>query len=287
MAHVNKKGMDPKDNLTDGRILFEAGRLLGLLGDIRFKNFELMDVPEGPFLCGSSENEGKPRELPAQAIWLDTFRIGKTQITNSEFKEFIDENGYKRKEFWSREGWYFIKEEEISEPLYWRDRKWNGPNFPIIGISWYEAEAFTIWLSLKTGYNYRLPTEAEWEKAARGTDGRTWPWGNKFDVNLCNSYELGLGGTSPVGIFSSGRSPYGCYDMAGNVWEWCQDWFDMEYYQHSPEKNPLGPADGGSRVVRGGGWFVVSDRCRCAYRNNILPNLRDNLVGFRIAQSLE
>ena len=171
-------------------------------------------------------------------------------------------------------------------PEYWHEEKWNRPNFPVVGVNWYEAAAYASWLSEKTGKNYRLPTEAEWEKAARGTDGREYPWGNEFDKNNCNSKECGLGRTSPVGIFIKGESPFGCLDMAGNVYEWCFDWFDGGYYKKSPKKNPQGPKTGSGRVLRGGCWFGVSSLCRASSRYRLNPVNRARLVGFRLVRPL-
>ena len=154
-------------------------------------------------------------------------------------------------------------------------------------MSWYEASAYTKWLSRKTGKDYRLPTEAQWEKAARGDRDFQYPWGNTFDKDNCNAEESGLNRTSPVGIFPAGKSPYDCLDMAGNVWEWCFDWFDENYYKKSPAKNPQGPSKGEYRVLRGGSWGTTtsdtpSDLLRCASRHRNDPeNLWFN-NGFRV-----
>jgi sulfatase modifying factor 1 len=156
----------------------------------------------------------------------------------------------------------------------------------VVGISWYEAEAYANWLSEKTGHRYRLPTEAEWEKAARGTDALKYPWGEDFDKNLCNSYESGLYRTSPVGIFSKGKSPYGCFDMAGDVWEWCSDWYDDKYYANSPDENPKGPSDGAFRVIRGGSWNSLAGFCRSAFRFRYGPRARGYRLGFRLLQEV-
>jgi formylglycine-generating enzyme required for sulfatase activity/calcineurin-like phosphoesterase family protein/energy-coupling factor transporter ATP-binding protein EcfA2 len=250
---------------------FEAGEIVGTLGDPRIKvdNPDMVLVKGGKFMRGSSEDDADayPEEKPQREIYIDDFMIGKYPVTNEEFKQFVDGCGYDKKEFWTREGWRWREENKISKPRYWHDRKWNGSNFPVVGIIWYEAEAYANWLSKRMGHPYRLPTEAEWEKAARGTDSSKYPWGDEFDKNLCNSSESGLYHTSPVGIFTKGKSPYGCFDMAGNVWEWCSDWYNDKYYGNSPDRNPKGPSDGADRVFRGGSWLHGARYCRSAYRD--------------------
>jgi formylglycine-generating enzyme required for sulfatase activity/3',5'-cyclic AMP phosphodiesterase CpdA/energy-coupling factor transporter ATP-binding protein EcfA2 len=267
-------------------IRLEAGEILGILGDDRFRDHEMVKVEAGPFIRGSKEGEGYDFERPAREIYLDAFEIGKYPVTNREFKGFVDAGGYKEKKFWTQEGWQWREEANILEPRYWHDRKWNGSNFPVVGVSWYEAAAYCKWLSHTTGKEYRLPSEAEWEKAARGKDGREYPWGNKFDEKKCNSYELELGRTSPVGIFPGGKSPYGCLDMAGNVWEWCFDRFDEKYYEKSLDRNPQGPLEGAVRVLRGGSWGSIAHRCRAAFRRFNVPDIRDVNIGLRLFRSL-
>ncbi len=260
---------------------FQAGIIVGGLEDTRIKPDNMVPVPAGEFIRGSNEmGDAKPE----RHIFLDEYMIGKYPVTNQEFKSFIDDGGYHKEEFWTPEGWQRRVKEEIYEPLFWHDREWNGPNFPVVGISWFEAEAYANWLSQKTGKRFHLPTEAEWEKAARGTDGRVYPWGNTFDKNLCNSWECGLHRTSPVGMFPEGESCYGCFDMAGNVWEWCADWFGSDYYEVSPDKNPVGPESGTGRVLRGGGWGDDAEGVRCADRYGGDPSGRVGGVGFRLCQ---
>jgi formylglycine-generating enzyme required for sulfatase activity/predicted MPP superfamily phosphohydrolase/energy-coupling factor transporter ATP-binding protein EcfA2 len=267
---------------------FEAGEIVGALGDLRIKEDNMVLVKEGKFMRGSSENDTDAfsEEKLQREIYLDNFMIGKYPVTNEEFKEFIDDGGYDKKELWTREGWRWREENEIYEPAYWHDRKWNALNFPVVGISWYEAKAYASWMNKRAGHQYRLPTEAEWEKAARGTDGSKYPWGDEFDKNLCNSNEYGLNRTSPVGIFPKDKSPYGCFDMAGNVWEWCSDRYGVDYYANSTDKNPKGPSFGASRVIRGGSWFGSAGRCRSANRDHDAPRRRGNVLGFRLLQEL-
>jgi formylglycine-generating enzyme required for sulfatase activity/calcineurin-like phosphoesterase family protein/energy-coupling factor transporter ATP-binding protein EcfA2 len=261
---------------------FNAGILLGNLGDTRISEDNMIFIPAGEFIRGSKEYKDAK---PVNHIYLDDFMIGVYPVTNQEFKRFVDDKGYQTEAFWPGVGWQWRLEEKVIEPALWHNRKWNGPNFPVVGVSWYEAAAYANWLNKITGKPYRLPTEAEWEKAARGIEARKYPWGNKFDKNLCNSSESELGRTSPVGIFPKGKSPFGCFDMAGNVWEWCADWFDEKYYHDSPVKNPSGPKTGSQRVLRGGCWIYVAQDCACAIRHAVHPGRRAYYLGFRLARS--
>ncbi|MCP5054572.1 MAG: SUMF1/EgtB/PvdO family nonheme iron enzyme, partial [bacterium] len=269
------------DAVLDRR--FRAGVLVGGLGDTRISHDNMVKIPEGEFIRGS--NDGEDIERPQRQIFLDAFMMGVYPVTNQEFKSFVEEQGYQREEFWEPEGWKWRCENNITEPGSWPDRQWNGANFPVVNVSWYEAAAYADWLSRETGMSYRLPTEAEWEKAARGPGGNVYPWGKKFNKDYCNSRESGLKRTSPVGIFPKGKSVYDCFDMSGNVWEWCADWGSEGYYKESPSRNPKGPSAGSFRVLRGGGWFGSSLDCRAACRFWGPPSNRLDFVGFRLVRS--
>ena len=159
---------------------------------------------------------------------------------------------------------------------------------PVVWVTWQDAQEFCAWVSQISGQAVRLPTEAEWEKAARGSDERLYPWGNQEpNPQLCN---YNTNGSTPVGKYSpQGDSPYGCVDMAGNVWEWVADWYDEHYYAHSPSRNPSGPESGKYRVLRGGSWLVYEYRLEyllgASARGRRVPDDWDNLIGFRCSRS--
>ena len=158
-------------------------------------------------------------------------------------------------------------------------------NYPIVGVSWNDADAYCKWLSRKTGMTFKLPTEAQWEKAARGVDGRKYPWGNSDPTENLVNFNNNIGKISSVGSFPQGTSPYGALDMAGNIWEWCRDWYKDDYYKNSiKKKNPIGPVIGTNRVLRGGSWFDDARILCCANRNYGPPAYRAVNFGFRLLQ---
>lgn len=236
---------------------------------------EMVLVPAGEFWMGSDEYDN---EKPRHRIHLDAFYLDKYEVANAQFKAFIDARGYERQDLWSPAGWQWRGQQNVIQPSYWADSKWNEPKQPVVGVSWHEAEAFCRFAGK------RLPTEAEWEKAARGTDGRKYPWGEQWDKSRANSGESGIGRTVVVGSYPSGASPYGAHDVAGNVWEWVADWYDSGYYQRSPERNPRGPDSGSSRVLRGGSWNGGPILLRTANRNYYTPVYRRYDIGFRCAR---
>mgnify|MGYP000979676654 CR=1 FL=1 len=241
---------------------------------------QMILIPEGEFLMGSTmeqtalaikdgaDQNWVKNETPQHSIYLSDYFIGKYPITNLEYQAFIVDAKYK-----SPQGW---------EGDQFPDGKGG---HPVVSVSWGDANMYCEWLSKKTGKPYRLPTEAEWEKAARGTDGRIYPWGDTFVVLMANTAETKIGDTSDVGKFSpQGDSPYGCADMVGNVWEWCSDWLDEnEYRNRKVAKDPQGPGTGSYRVLRGGSFINNKGYCRCTDRGKYNPfNLGRN-YGFRVA----
>ena len=195
-----------------------------------------------------------------------SFMLSKYPVTNRHFARFLEAGGYANRSLWLDDGWTWRKENNIIEPKYWHVAKWNGATQPVVGVSWWEADAFCRWS------NCRLPTEREWEAAARGSHGSSYPWGDKWYDGICNSGEIELSVTTPVGIFSRSSAICGAEDMAGNVWEWCADWYD-------PEKRGYG------RALRGGAWNRNALNCRSANRNFYQPSDRDRYCGFRVART--
>ena len=229
---------------------------------------EMMHIPAGPFLRGSKERDksAADAEKPQREIHLTEYWIGRFPVTNAQYAAFL-QSARRR------------------PPPDWRGlRPPDGKeNHPVVKVTWYNATAYCRWLAKVTGKSYRLQSEAEWEKAARGTDGRQYPWGNKWDSMKANTREGGIGDTTPVGIFSpDGDSSFGCGDVAGNVWEWTADWYDAGYYGRSSRaEDPFGPASGATRVLRGGEWNGDARSARCACRSSGSPTLLDRSVGFR------
>jgi formylglycine-generating enzyme required for sulfatase activity len=218
---------------------------------------DMVKVPKGPFLYGEEKN----RITIDHDYWIDKY-----PVTNERYRAFIEAGGYENQRYWSDEGWKWKTKHNITSPQYWNDGTWNKPDHPVVGVSYFEAEAHATWAGK------RLPTEQEWEKAARGEDGRQYPWGEEFDKNRCNSRESGIGHTTPVTQYPQGVSPYGCYDMAGNVLEWC-----ASRYGESQ----------GQRVIRGGSWYNEPENLRASFRYRDTNELPVHLtLGFRLVQDL-
>ena len=235
---------------------------------------ELCRIPAGTFTMGSDND--LPNEAPARKAYLDAYYIGKTEVTNAEYYLFWLESGGAGSEHTpiSYEGAFGT----------WPEIAKTKPNHPVVGVSWGSATAYAAWRGM------RLPTEAEWEKAARGTTARRWPWGNTFtqrikDTTLhANVWKLDGAHLQPVGTYPTGISPYGAHDMAGNVWEWVSDWYSEDFYRHSPDRNPKGPAVGSRRVVKGGSWLNPETFARCSVRFGQHPAIGTSFIGFRLAK---
>ncbi|MBN1283940.1 MAG: SUMF1/EgtB/PvdO family nonheme iron enzyme [Anaerolineae bacterium] len=240
-------------------------------------------VPAGPFLMGSDKSKDPKAyndETPQRTVDIPyDYRIGKYPVTWVQFEPFVNTGGYTNRTCWTKSGWAWREKEGVVKPWLWDNADWRIANHPANGISWYEAYAYCKWLSEQFGYEVRLPTESEWEKAARGTDGLIYPWGNTLDKNKCNVDKFGIGGTTPVGKYSpAGDSPYGCADMVGNVWEWCLTKWERDY--NSSEDNIA--EDDTHRVVRGG-LFYLQGIARAAVRNYNVPGHRSRYGGLRLA----
>ena len=241
----------------------------------------MVHIPAGEFLMGSDEGDpdAEDDEHPQHTAYVGEFWIDETEVTNAQYRKCV-ETGVCRAPTTC----------DYGEPIYSDSSK---ADHPVVCVSWWDAKTYCEWAGK------RLPTEAEWEKAARGTDGRRYPWGNSFDgskVNFCDvNCELdwkdsgaddGYQRTAPVGSYPKGASPYGALDMAGNVWEWCQDWCDEDYYASSPQRDPQGPSSGESRVIRGGSWCFNEWSVRAALRLRGAPDFPNYDLGFRcVSQS--
>ncbi len=223
--------------------------------------FEWMEIPAGEFLMGDNSGIGRPDERPVHAVYLDAFKISKYEVTFDQYDYFCDQTGR------SRPDNNFIKA--------------RGSN-PATNMTWNDAAAYCQWLSSKLGKTIRLPTEAEWEKAARGTDQRMYPWGN--ETATCNfaNYAQCNYNTISVGSYPSGVSPYGVHDMAGNVYEWCSDWYDPDYYSYSPRDNPQGPASGLGPVMRGGCVGHEAYNMRTTFRQYYGREWGSHNIGIRL-----
>jgi formylglycine-generating enzyme required for sulfatase activity len=252
---------------------------------------ELITIPAGPFLMGSKYDDplAEDDESPQHLVTLSEFEIAKYPVTNSQFKAFMAAGGYHERSYWTDTGW--------SE----KNRKgWTGPwdpgppqnlsNHPVTCVSWFEAMAYCAWLTEewrnegKIGPDefVRLPSEAEWEKAARSTDGRVYPWGEAFDPERCNMEETGIGTTCAVGIFPGGVSPYGVMDLCGNVYEWTRSEHNAYPYDPSDGREELRT---GFIVLRGGAFDSSENYVRCAERCVVLSFARDDYLGFRVVVS--
>lgn len=223
----------------------------------------MVEIPPGPFIRGT--NVGGFDEQPPREIFLDAFQIDRYEVTNYQYGQFVAATGHRK----------------AGPPSRYAKNvgKMSGPNQPVVYVSWEDARDYCRWKGR------RLPTEAEWEKAMRGPDGRLWPWGNMERPDGANWARVNDGHdvTAPVGTFAGDFSPYGVRDGAGNVMEWVEDWYAEDYYRQSPDRNPPSPDYGVYRVLRGGSYTSTGGDIRITSRSKMVPDFRDETIGFRCA----
>jgi formylglycine-generating enzyme required for sulfatase activity len=226
----------------------------------------MVPIPAGEFWMGSPDDEGTPNEHPRHWVYLEAYDMDRFEVTVSRYAEFMQSTGRQAPHDWAK-----VKISKHS-------------SLPVVGVSWNDAETYCRWAGK------RLPTEAEWEKAARGTDERTYPWGDEQPSSgLAN---FGKAGTrrvyderlAPVDSYEAGNSPYGLHHMAGNVYEWTADWYDEDFYAKSPQRNPTGPSNGQYRMLRGGSWRFKPIAVRSAHRSYTTPTNQYDYIGFRCAR---
>ncbi len=210
--------------------------------------------------------EGQENELPVHRVWVDNFAITKYPVTNCEYVRFVEATGHR-------------------QPEGWKESRFTHPNQPVVAVSWFDAVAYCTWFSHITGSPYRLPTEAEWEKASRGgIEGQRFPWGNDLPDWMdpyCRDHMV----EQPDVVGQDPANEYGAHNMGDLVHEWCKDWYASDYYKNSPDRNPQGPTTGVRRASRSGSWRHSIKVTRCAARSSIRPNRTLTDYGFRVAMS--
>ncbi|MGB0604616.1 MAG: SUMF1/EgtB/PvdO family nonheme iron enzyme [Candidatus Latescibacterota bacterium] len=224
----------------------------------------MIHIPNGPFTMGGRDEEYPRGERPAHSVFLTDYYIARYPTTNQDYREFIQCTGHR-------------------VPIHWQRGTFptGMAQHPVVNVSWQDAAAFAAWRGA------RLPTEAEWEKAARGEDERPYPWGPRFtEGERCNGGGA-VGMTTPVDEYPEGRSEYGVWDLCGNVYEWCNDFYDEEYYKNSPSTNPKGPEGGQERVVRGGSYMENRAGLRATHRDGVTEVTTRDTIGFRIAMNAD
>ena len=225
-------------------------------------------IPRGEFLMGSDpqvDRDAIRSEQPQRTLYLPDYYLARTPVTNTQY-------------------WAFVQATAHNAPRHWQSSKppRGKGNHPVVAVSWYDAVAYCGWLSQVTGKPYRLPTEAEWEKGARGAQGNLYPWGDRWDAERCNSKEGGVEDTTSVGAHPQGTSPYGLMDMAGNAWEWTSSLYWGYPYRADDGREDLDSAT--ARVLRGGSWLNYYDSARTAARRRYIPAYHSRIHGFRCAQ---
>ena len=222
-----------------------------------------IEISAGWFSMGSST--GQELEGPVHRVWVDSFAMAATQVTVAEYGQFLSAT-------------------RATPPPQWGDSNFSHPQQPVVAVSWFEAVAYCAWLSTMTGAHYRLPTEAEWERAARGgAEQGMFPWGDTPPTSRSDYHARWQTGPEPVG--QSEPNAFGLLEMCENVHEWCSDWFGAGYYRISPDRNPMGPNEGNRRASRGGSWRHQIKISRCSARSSIPPEFRYADYGFRLVRA--
>ncbi|MGA7474488.1 MAG: SUMF1/EgtB/PvdO family nonheme iron enzyme [Candidatus Sulfotelmatobacter sp.] len=221
----------------------------------------LVSISGAWFLMGSAS--GQDCERPVHRVWVDAFQLAATQVTNAEYAHFLRSTG-------------------SQPPPFWTDKNFSDPQQPVTGVSWFDANDYSQWLSSQTGLAYRLPSEAEWERAARGDlEQQDFPWGNDPPQSLPDYATRWQTGPEPVARYAP--NAFGLYNICDNVHEWCSDWYDPNYYAISPDHNPRGPEPGQRKASRGGSWRHHVKIARCSARSSIPPEFQYADYGFRLA----
>lgn len=250
--------------------------------------FEWIDIPAGTVTLVDEHNDAyfgkKGQKVP---FTVPKFAIARYPVTNAQFRKFVESDGYQNDAYWTANGLAARSAQNWTEPRYWQDEKWNGDHYPVVGVSWYEADAFCQWLNAKTGEYIDLPTEQQWQRAAQGDTGWAYPWGNEFDGSKCTSSVMpyDFNQTTPVTQYAGndrdrkGDSPFGVSDLSGNVWEWCATDYESEETDRNKNTNIC--------VLRGGSWFDSDPSYfRADYRDWFSPDFGDDSFGFRLVRSL-
>ena len=274
-------GLDTQDITVEWT---EAGKKIAVERVAKSKTKgEMVLVPAGEFIMGSDKKADRlayRSEIPQRRVYVDAFEIGKYEVTALEYLKFVLATNRPPQLDWRYDGGNFQD---------------TMAHHPIMHVTWYDADAYCKWAG------QRLPTEAEWEKAARGTEGRLYPWGNEYaGPSRANFGRTGLSGPVrdrperlllyppiiSVDKYENAVSPYGLYQAIGNVAEWVADWYDPDYYKTAPDRNPRGPETGTQKAFRGGGWMDSTTTMRVAMRNGTDPNVKINWLGFRCAKTV-
>ncbi|HPZ08676.1 MAG TPA: formylglycine-generating enzyme family protein [Candidatus Eremiobacteraeota bacterium] len=275
-------------------IITLSGLVKSLAGSVtlpetrEYRETEMILIPAGDFWMGSQTKQGELDEYPQHKVYLKDYYIDKYEVTNSQYCKFLNEKGNHRAK--DKTWWLVIQDQncliEVKNGIY--IPKTGADNYPVVSVTWHGAKTYAEWMGKG------LPTEAQWEKAAKSTRGNIYPWGMEWDANRCNNKNMNDEtlckkminfydgrGVLPAGSFPGGASNYAVMDMAGNVAEWCYDWYDENYYKTSPYKNPTGPKTGKYKVIRGGSWENIEEKnFRCSDRS-IIDSDRGSGIGFR------